>query len=60
MQSVQPLDISTTRQELRLQNGNLRRMHNGNDGMKVKEKKQTVWCVCVCARARACAWPIYL
>lgn len=47
MQPVQPLDVSTTRQELRLQNGNLQGgyAHNGNDEMKVKEKKQSAWCV---------------
>ena len=49
MQSVQPLDVSTACQELWLQNGNLQGgyAHNGNDEMKVKEKKQSVWCVCM-------------
>ena len=52
MQSVQPLDVSTARQELWLQNGNLQGgyVHNGNDEMKVKEKKK-VRGVCMACRA---------
>ena len=50
MQSVQPLDVSTARQELWLQNGNLQGgyVHNSNE-TKVKEKKK-VRGVCMACR----------